>query len=444
MSTEWIEGRLILAWGNTLPGGPRLAPLAATLFLDDGSRFSLELDANHLAALGGPMAAQNRLVRVLVPVSGPGSTGALRPQAIRAVGPLGSDATTVAGSQPWVSLMCKFSNIPSEPEDLNFFENMYANVWPGLDHYWRRQSYGMVDVVGSDAAGWFTLPHPRSYYTDMIVGGNYSPMLGALFDDCTDAAAGSVNLNDFVGINLMFNDTFGSYAWGGGWGGWRVTWEPPWGWGNIAIMGHEMGHGFGLPHSNNADGDGSPYDNPWDVMSDSWYYAMSDPTYGTVGKHTIAFHKDSLGWIAAGQKADVSSTGLYQFDIDHLTLASTSNLHLVTVQIPGSSMFYTIEVRDRVGYDGNLPGFAVILHEVSYGRSEPAWLVDLEDPSNGGDAGAMWLPGECYDDAPHDISICVVSTTTEGFRVEVGYGDYHAIFRDGFEDGTTGAWVTVP
>jgi hypothetical protein len=166
---------------------------------------------------------------------------------------------------------------------------------------------------------------------------------------------------------------------------------------------------------------------------------MSDPTYGTVGKHTIAFHKDSLGWIPAGQKAHVSATGLYQFDIDHLTLASTTNLRMVTVQIPGTSRFYTVEVRDRVGYDGNLPGNAVILHEVNYGRSEPAWLVDLEDPANGGDAGAMWLPGECYVDGD-DISICVVSATTEGFRVEVGYGDYNAIFRDGFEDGTTGGW----
>ncbi len=165
---------------------------------------------------------------------------------------------------------------------------MYANVFPGLDHYWRAQSYNMVDVVGSSAAGWFELPHTRSYYTDLIVGGNHGPMLNALYDDCTGAASGSVNLNDFVGINMMFNETFGQYAWGG-WGG--VTWEPPWGWHNVAVIGHEMGHAFGLPHSNNAQG-GYTYDNPWDVMSDSWGYAVSDPTYGTVGKHTISYPQE--------------------------------------------------------------------------------------------------------------------------------------------------------
>lgn len=131
------------------------------------------------------------------------------------------------------------------------------------------------------------------------------------------------------------------------------------------------------------------------------------------------------------------------FDIDHLTLAGTGHLHMVQVQIPGSSRFYTIEVRDRVGYDGNLPGFAVILHEVDQGRQEPAWLIDIDDPDNGGDDGAMWLPGECFDDAANEILICVDSVTTEGYRVEVGYGDGYFIFRDGFESGGTSAWSST-
>ena len=171
----------------------------------------------------------------------------------------------------------------------------------------------------------------------LISGSNYSTMLNALYNDCTNAASGSVNLSNFVGINLMFNETFGPYAWGG-WGG--VTWEPPWGWHNVAVIGHEMGHAFGLPHSNNADGDSSPYDNPWDVMSDSWGYALHDSTYGTVGKHTISYHKDSLGWIPAGPegrgldaRASSSSTSIIS------TLASTANLHMVEVRDPGIVAF---------------------------------------------------------------------------------------------------------
>ena len=69
--------------------------------------------------------------------------------------------------------------------------------------------------------------------------------------------------------------------------------------------------------------------------------------------------------------------------------------------------------------------------------------MDLEDPDNGADAGAMWVPTECFEDAPHEIRICVETVTTEGFRVEVAYGDWYGIFNDDFDDGTLDAWSSV-
>jgi hypothetical protein len=439
VGARWSEGTLFIAWGTAQSNESASTAVAAGLRHDDGSATNLDLSPEQLAALGGPMMASGARVRALL-VEGEGLDGLpVRPLEIHLAGrkTAGIDAS---GSYPYVSLMCAFSDISLPPEGLPYFQNMYANSWPGLDHYWRRQSYGMVDVVGSTAAGWFTLPHTRSHYTDMISGSDYSTMLSALHNDCTGVASSSVNLSDYVGVNLMFNETFGPYAWGG-WGG--VTWEPPWGWHNIAVIGHEMGHAFGLPHSNNADGDGSPYDNPWDIMSNSWGSALSDPTYGTVGKHTITYHKNSLGWIPAARRAEVSTGGFYTFDIDHLTYAGTSNLHMVQVQIPGSSRFYTIEVRDRVGYDGNLQGFAVILHEVDQGRQEPAWLVDPDFTDNGSGPAVMWLPGECFDDETNEILICVDSVITEGYRVEVAYGSGYTVFKDDFESGGTGNWSSV-
>jgi hypothetical protein len=201
-----------------------------------------------------------------------------------------------------------------------------------------------------------------------------------------------------------------------------------------------MGHGFGLPHSNNADGDGSPYDNPWDVMSDSWNYALSDGTYGTLGKHTISYHKDFLGWIPPEHRLVVAEDGLYTVTLDNLEIMTTTNYRMIKIMAPSEPWFYTVEVREWEGYDGELPGNAVIIHEVDTSRGQPAWLVDPDDPSDGADEGAMWRVGECFDDAANEIEVCVDTATSDGFQVTVSYGDTGCIFTDGFESGTTDSW----
>jgi hypothetical protein len=126
-------------------------------------------------------------------------------------------APGVSGSQPWVSILCKFSDVSTEPKTLSFFQNMYANSFPGLDHYWREQSYNIINVVGSGAFGWYTLPQPRSYYIyDIGNDGDLDADLGRLVNDCTAQANPYVYFPSYVGINMMFNDTLDCCAWGGG------------------------------------------------------------------------------------------------------------------------------------------------------------------------------------------------------------------------------------
>src|SRR3546814_13659193 len=81
-----------------------------------------------------------------------------------------------------------------------------------------------------------------------------------------------------------------------------LTWNPPWAFTNLAPLAHEMGHGYGLPHSDNSDGDDDTYDNPWDVMSDAWSNAMYHVNFGALPKHLNMAQRDRLGWVDAARQ----------------------------------------------------------------------------------------------------------------------------------------------
>jgi M6 family metalloprotease-like protein len=327
----------------------------------------------------------------------------------------------VSGSQPWISIMCKFNDIAAEPKDLAYFQGMYSGTRPGLDHYWREVSYNTVNIVGSNAVGWYTLPQPRSYYVY-----NGSLDFDRAARDCTGVADPFVNFTGFVGINLMFNADLDGYAWGGSHyltldgvsKAWRMTWEPPWGYSDITVIAHEMGHGFGLPHSSGQYG--ATYDNVWDVMSDAWRNcaAVRDATYGCLGQHTIAYHKDMLGWIPTGQRY-IAGSGSATITLEQLALPETSNYRIARIPIPGSSSFYTVEVRRKVGYDVKLPGNAVVIHNVNPSRANQAQVIDADGNGDTADAGAMWTVGETFNDAANGISVTVVSATATGFQVTI-------------------------
>ena len=346
--------------------------------------------------------------------------------------PEGADAPlalAVSGSQPWVSVLCKFSDVTAEAKAPFYFQDMYRSTFPGMDHYWREASYNQINVVGSGATSqWYVLPQPRSYY---VYDSNGDGIVDFSWDrataDCTHVADPEVNFASYVGINMMFNSDLDGYAWGGSrymtldgvTKTWNTTWEPPWGYQDITVIAHEMGHGFGLPHSSGAYG--KTYDNQWDVMSDTWSNCgnSSDPIYGCVGQGTISYHKNLEGWI--GSRRYVVPVGSQStLTLEQLDLPQTTNYLMAQIPINGSSsLYYTVEARRKTGYDVKLPGQAVIIHQVDTSRSRPANVVDIDGNGNTGDAGAQWTVGETFTDSANHISVRVDSATGTGFVVTI-------------------------
>jgi M6 family metalloprotease-like protein len=427
-------GWLTRTWGDGPPGsGLQYDVLALTS--DDGDTAPVQLDEAVARRHGGIGALNHKrltLVGRWVNPEVPGAS-ALRVESIQFdpppstfSAPAAEGASAVTGSQPWINLLCKFSDVATEPKTVAYFDGLVGGGQPGLDHYWREVSYDNINIVGSGSSGWYTLPQTRAYYLGLGTSG----MLNQLFSDCTAAADSSVDYPDYVGINLMFNAELDGSAWGGSRyatldgqsGFWYTTWEPPWGYGNQTVLAHEMGHGFGLPHSS---GDyGLTYDNKWDVMSDSWAncFRATDPTYGCKGQHTISYHKDKLRWIPPGERFE-ATIGSATITLERLGLPQTGDYRMAVIPINGSAThFYTVEVRRYAGYDVKLPGEAVIIHEVDTTRGTPAHVVDADGNGNTGDAGTMWTVGESFSYLASEITVSVDSATADGFVVTIWLG----------------------
>lgn len=449
---EIVQGQLELLWGDPFPAPlkSRLpARFVATLAADDGSRRVLDTVQARRAAFD-LYALANR--RVAVEFSTPRSGARSRIEAIvaadRTALPTSAKAlvtpAAVLGNTRWITIACKFNDIADEQKPVTFFNGQYGNSPGQLGHYWQEVSYGKVNLTGSNAYGWFTLPQPRAYYFT-TVDGEEKANLGDLFKDCTAAADAEVNFAGAQGINMMFNGDLDGYAWGGGRNaaldgpnrGWSTTWNPPWAFNNLAPLAHEMGHGYGLPHSDNSDGDDDPYDNPWDVMSDAWSNAVRDTTYGRLPKHLNIRQRHRLGWVDAARQLVVPPGGsAYDLVLDRASLAGSGNRQMILLAPPlvtgapgvgaNGVVQYTVEVRKRLAgsgtgiYESDLAGDAVIIHGLDAGGT--AFSMDASQPPAdvANNEGSMFKVGETWISADGTRKVTVVSQTAEGFVVRIG------------------------
>lgn len=419
-------GIISLIYGDTLNFTEDYAH--AYLSADDGQLYNLHnMSLEALQAFNGEHV---RLVGMLL--ASEGDLGGSIEVAFVEESPYGDAADSVEGNQKWVNVACRFGDMTEEtPQPLEYFRDMMSNSQPGMDHYWRQTSARLVDIAGSQAYAWYNLPQSKAYY-ERVALLNTGMALQMLMKHCTDAAIAQDNVDfaQFAGINIMLNDTFGCCAWGGRMPltvngkqiSFRTTWLPPWAFNSLHVIGHEMGHGWGLPHSSGPYGE--VYDSAWDVMSGGTrvldFCPISIENIGCYQVGTIGYHLEMLGWIPDSRVVTVNGGQSATVTLDALTtiLSGVDNL-LVRVPIGATGNFYTVEVRNFVAYDRNLPGEAVVLHEVQPNRSSPAHVVDSDDNGNPNDEGAMWLVGETFTDSASGITVEVLSRLGTTFTVRV-------------------------
>ncbi|MCX6640627.1 MAG: M6 family metalloprotease domain-containing protein [bacterium] len=310
----------------------------------------------------------------------------------------------------------------------HYEEMLYSQgVWStgSMRDYYRENSYNQIDIVG-EAAGWYRMPQPYSYYVGTNYGmGSYPNNSQKLTEDAVAAADPFVDFSQYdddqdgyvdglfivhAGVGAeqsgSHNDIW-SHAW--------VTHAPiyvdgvtvhnystePEN-GNIGVFSHELGHAlFGLPDLYDYDYDSNGTGN-WSLMSGgSWGGGGTRPV------HLDAYSKTLCG-LATGTNVTANLT--------HVAFPQVETNNVVyRLWSDGAygPQYFLVENRQRVGFDLSLPASGLLIYHIEEedGSNNHQWypgytsnghylvaveqadgLWQLEHNTNGGDGGDPW-PG---------------------------------------------------
>jgi hypothetical protein len=268
---------------------------------------------------------------------------------------------SVTGNQPFAVLLCMVSDQNQQPQTQAFVTQFIAE----MDSYWSSVSNGQVSIKNSQVFNWTTLSQTTAQLKALSRAAKVS---------ACKAAFSNVDFSKFYGVIAIINIT----ADAGNDGGPNVLIDQ----GGTLIPGfasHEMGHAFGLwhsfddsPNAHDAGDDNRPgaYGDGWCIMS--WANFGGDnptfpTTFGPAGPGLCAQYRDQLGWIASNR----ISTDLKTETITLASLNMPSAAGYLVKHIPlPDGRYYTLEFRQKEGFDIALPEDAVIIHLVRDGKAE--------------------------------------------------------------------------
>jgi hypothetical protein len=316
-----------------------------------------------------------------------------------------SFGTTTTGNLSVAVVLVNFSDDRATPWTLDQARTLASTQ---LNSFYSEASGGLTTFTVT-AFGWYSLSAPST-----------SCAFGSWKNETFSLAhTGGVDLTAYDHVILLFPRSSSCSFDGRGDQPGQVIWLN----GSIAdpaVLPHEMGHNFGLPHANAWVCPGTmigstctslEYGDPFDVMSYSNLFEFS------------SWHKEQLGWLDPSESYVVSGSGDYSLVSDEST--RDSGVKLLLVPLVGGS-YYAIETRTQTAYydsyNDPIGPFATtgVLIRILRGPL----LVDLIDgnPSTTTFEDAAFQAGNCLDDPTNQVAITTLGVTSGHATVHVDFG----------------------
>lgn len=283
----------------------------------------------------------------------------------------------------WAILLCKFKESDVEPFPVQYYQDLFTGSATGplwnMPRFFRDASHGAIDLSGTKVFGWYKLNKTVNDYN--VLGGAARNELVKWARAA--ATAKGVDLSPYFSVVVCTNL-------------WQDIGASPGLTGVIAqgantptpqLLGHEMGHIYGVKHSRR-EGSDVDYNDPWDIMSAANCYSAKDSTFGLIGPLFNAANMRARAWLDESRVWKAAKSADTTITLRPLARRDLSGY--LAAELPGGLL---VEFRVPKAWDGGIPRAAVLLHRLTAGTS---YLVPGNSSAFDLVAGDSWgaLPPE--------------------------------------------------